>query len=359
MSRLRFRFQGEAVKFQTAFVALILLTVAGASGCQFIGLQGDLDRLDSASRLPIEVIGLPGESSPRIVVILTPVKVGLTVLNYAVLPRSGKVSLPVASGKHYVVAFHDRNGNLRFDDGEPGARFGEPTLIDLKPGETHSQIKLRLTAEGGQADQWPENFRKRAKTISLQPYLPVIGEVVTLEDPRFDQSVVEQGLWSPADFLIAGGKMGIYFVAKYDPAKPVVLLVHGINGSPRELAPLVEVAQDAGYQPWLFYYPSALRLGDLSTALMRSILTAQAVFKPQGISMLAYSMGGLVAHDALDKLSQNDLVGDGVVSIESQRQVDIVNRATQIDQIDANHKTVLTHSKTQRTISAWLNLNSL
>ncbi|MEO1237633.1 MAG: hypothetical protein AAFX76_12670 [Planctomycetota bacterium] len=53
------------------------------------------------------------------------------------------------------------------------------------------------------------------------------------------------------------------------------------------------------YQPWVFYYPSALRLGLLGDYLNLAIARLHARHRPERVFIVAHSMGGLVAWSAV------------------------------------------------------------
>ena len=106
---------------------------------------------------------------------------------------------------------------------------------------------------------------------------------------------------NPYDFLLEHG-IGIYFVKPYDEKKVPVLLVYGISGSAQDWRGVIAALDQSRYQPWLFYYPSGLRL----TTGQRAMARRHACYpqKRYGFDQLiavAYSMGGLVARGGIQR----------------------------------------------------------
>jgi pimeloyl-ACP methyl ester carboxylesterase len=120
------------------------------------------------------------------------------------------------------------------------------------------------------------------------------GEVVTLDDARFDPKNAKRGLWRPMDFMIHVGA-GIYFLDPYDPDRVPVLFVHGINGHPREFTTLVEQLDRSRFQPWVFFYPSGIHLDGLGRVLANLMRDLRARHGFEEVVVVAHSMGGLVA----------------------------------------------------------------
>ncbi|HKJ20098.1 MAG TPA: DUF413 domain-containing protein, partial [Woeseiaceae bacterium] len=123
----------------------------------------------------------------------------------------------------------------------------------------------------------------------------------TLDDPIFDPSFSTLGMYDPASFLEQAPTM---FYALEDDLgfKIPVIFVHGINGSAREFAPLVDQLDRQRYKPWFFHYPSG---GDLDqmAELFYQIFLSGKVYESSGmpIIVVAHSMGGLIVREAINK----------------------------------------------------------
>jgi pimeloyl-ACP methyl ester carboxylesterase len=122
--------------------------------------------------------------------------------------------------------------------------------------------------------------------------------VTTLNDPRFKEEHAVNSLWRPYDFIIDVGP-GVYFLEPYDSRKIPVLFVHGINGTPTNFRYLLERLDRSKYQPWLYYYPSGVRLSGVADHLDQTMKTLQLEHGFTQYYVIAHSMGGLVSRGFL------------------------------------------------------------
>jgi len=77
-----------------------------------------------------------------------------------------------------------------------------------------------------------------------------VGQVVSLDDPRFSATNVRWGLWVPQEFLPDTGA-GLYFLQEYARDKIPILFVHGSGGNPTDFRFLIEDLDRSRYQPWV------------------------------------------------------------------------------------------------------------
>jgi pimeloyl-ACP methyl ester carboxylesterase len=124
------------------------------------------------------------------------------------------------------------------------------------------------------------------------------GVVTSLDEPRFSRSAASEGLWHPERF-IAHSSTGIYFLEPYDPKRTPVLFVHGYEGSPRDFSYLIAKLDTTRFQAWVYNYPSGLRLGLLAGNLEASLDELRVRYRFDCVSIVAHSMGGLVARGFL------------------------------------------------------------
>jgi pimeloyl-ACP methyl ester carboxylesterase len=121
-----------------------------------------------------------------------------------------------------------------------------------------------------------------------------MGEVVSLDDPRFSTANVRWGLWVPPEFLPDTGA-GLYFLQEYARDRIPVLFVHGSGGNPADFRFLIGGLDRSRYQPWVYFYPTGMRLERQSELLYRVVATLQARLEFRQLGVFAHSMGGLVA----------------------------------------------------------------
>jgi pimeloyl-ACP methyl ester carboxylesterase len=124
------------------------------------------------------------------------------------------------------------------------------------------------------------------------------GVVAPLAEERFSRRNASEGLWHPGRFITRANP-GIYFLEPYDATRAPVLFVHGYNGSPRDFAYLIERLDVTRFQAWVYHYPSGLRLPALAGHLEASLSELRLRYRFDCLSIVAHSMGGLVARGFL------------------------------------------------------------
>ena len=131
------------------------------------------------------------------------------------------------------------------------------------------------------------------------------GEIVTLEDRRFSAKNGLQGLWEPIKFLLKVGG-GVYFLQPFDPEKIPVVFIHGVGGHPKQWGPLIQHLDRTHYQPWVFYYPSGLRLHMSAEFLLQSLSEILVRHKFNKLVIIAHSMGGLISRSLVNTIVEKD-----------------------------------------------------
>ena len=184
---------------------------------------------------------------------------GSTVLDEYVLAGPGAFYFSPLPGHYRIAAFEDRNRDFVYQPTEePAAWYGAPDPFDTSAGQRVGKLDLRLPA----ALERPLGI-----AIALSPtgrrgsaVLPPIatGDVVSLDDPRFERKNGELGLWQPIDFMFEV-EAGFYFLEKYDPDKTPVLFVHGAGATPRDFAYLIAHLDRKKFQPWVDVLPDRPR----------------------------------------------------------------------------------------------------
>jgi len=166
-------------------------------------------------------------------------------------------------------------------------------------GAGHLDFSLDSAAPLSEADRLALARLAEVKRVEL----PIaLGEEVTLEDPAFSPDGGKKGLWAPTDFLSEIGG-GIYFLQPFDARKTPVLFVHGAGGNPREFESLVAELDRKRFQPWVFYYPSGLRLGTVVQMLDGIMASLRREYGFDQVIVTAHSMGGLVSMSYLKLLA--------------------------------------------------------
>ena len=160
-----------------------------------------------------------------------------------------------APGRYRIMAFEDLNGDLAFQSNEPAGICESPSPIVARPGETLSNLFVRIQVPG--AVHFPlkgDVSLSASSDIATELDHYQMGQVVSLDDPRFSAANARWGLWVPLEFLPGTGA-GLYFLQEYAKEKMPILFVHGSGGNPTDFRFLIEGLDRSRYQPWVYFYP--------------------------------------------------------------------------------------------------------
>ena len=275
----------------------VLLTL---TGCTMLNLQRNIREIDHSIILAGRVQAPAQPQGTVIALVYEQTPQGAELLDFQPLDSNGYYLFVVADGHEYfLAAFLDTNRNLHYDPGEPAGYYGEPTPLSQTVEYSKEGINLQLSA----STKLPELLHMDLKSDAIlgNNNIPLIfGDVISLDDPRLSREQAKQGLWAPLDFAKQNG-VGVFFLQKYDPGKIPVLFVHGFGGTPLDFELFIDSLDRSCYQPWLFYYPTGVRLAK-SEKLM-TVLTQyfQKKYQFTDMVMVAHSMGGLISRSSIVK----------------------------------------------------------
>src|SRR6478609_4923268 len=227
-----------------------------------------------------------------------------SLIDHFVLESPGRWIFRAAPGTYGLVAFKDVNADGVYQQGEPFLPIDTSQLVTCDSSRPHTELALLIPTEGRSRVEGEIDFMKfqaRSSSAQLQQTLgaaTAYGVVTTLEDTRFSEEHAAESLWRPYDFIFDVGP-GVYFLEPYDARKIPVLFVHGINGTPMNFRFLIEHLDRTKYQPWLYYYPSGVRLASLADHLDQTMKTLQLQQGFTQYHVIAHSMGGLVSRGFL------------------------------------------------------------
>jgi pimeloyl-ACP methyl ester carboxylesterase len=295
------------MKVATAVTALICATAAPVllDGCSLLRLKENVARIEAQGLIGGHVTRASNEGAPIIVVLSASPPAG--VVDSFVLEKPGAYFFVVPQGTYQVAAFVDRNRDFTYQpNAEPAAYYGAPTAVPVAVGQKVKDIDVEIPAE-------PHvhldlaisvgDLGKRGKEPPIQ-----IGDVVTLDDPRFAAKNGELGLWQPVEFLLNVGA-GFYFLQPFEPTKVPVLFVHGAGGTPRDWRYLIEHLDRSKFQPWVLYYPSGMSLDTLARGFARWMSAIAVRYEFQRFIIVAHSMGGLVSRAAINDMADRPVGG--------------------------------------------------
>lgn len=87
---------------------------------------------------------------------------------------------------------------------------------------------------------------------------------------------------------------------KDDQDRPLVVMLHGFNSKAESITPLISPAREAGYDCASFVYPNDQRIADSAELLSAELKRIARVYPERQVSLVSYSMGGLVARACLE-----------------------------------------------------------
>jgi len=274
------------------------------AGCAMVQLKKEVSE-SKASTVLVGQIATPGSDKGKLVVVAYSLNSGnREVAHYTVLHGAGEYELMVSRGQYYVCAYWDRNSNLVYDVGEPAGQYGEPKTVDAPAGGVVLEINFTVPGKGGEIDL-PRGFEvspdKPRQLLSRQA-----GALVDLNDERFSPDIGVKGFWAPLEFYKEIGG-NIYFLEEYDPQKIPILFIHGATGTPKGWEYFINHLDRTRFQPWLFYYPTGVRLKGMSYLLFWKLYNLQLKYKFDTIYITAHSMGGLVARSFIMDYGRHEL----------------------------------------------------
>jgi pimeloyl-ACP methyl ester carboxylesterase len=215
-----------------------------------------------------------------------------------VVGLSGHYGVLLPSGEYDLLAFEDLNRDGYFETDEvvwesPPAR---PVIVGTAQSDD-GIVAIRV--EAGRA---PSTAPVPVHIVAVTN--PMV--VASADDPIFAPEFGEMGVYKPNLFM-AKTQRWVFSIGEPDFSKAQVVLVHGIDGTPRDFRALVPSLDSSKYHVWLFYYPSGLRLNQLGLVLARVVDTiAAASDKPDPrFAIVAHSMGGLVGRRAVNELCRS------------------------------------------------------
>lgn len=229
------------------------------------------------------------------------------LLAYRSVRPGGFFYFSMAAGDYSLLAFEDRNGNLRLDPDEPRhwqAR-ARTAPLQLQPSEEQRSALGQLNVLLPQAADDTPLPELDLGLERLYRDLPKVRHnylrVVDFDDPRFSAQRTAQGAWQPLDFLSEVG-YGLYVLEPWSPDKEPIVLLHGINDSPRVWHELAAGIDRTRYQLLLFHYPSGMPLNNSAYLLSEALRDLQLRYAPKRLHLFAHSMGGLLARRATQLL---------------------------------------------------------
>lgn len=295
----------------------LVLALAGASGCSYLGWTVEKRKLRSEARHDPS-LGLARESAPEDCFQLTgsvrrpegsnvPLLVAAIgregekrelVASREILPAAPVYTLLLPSGTYDLVLLADRDGNGFYESSEVAG--ATPPGAPVEVGESRASDGFLVDGPELAAGE-PAPARGRVPLRIRRT--PRSNLVASLDDAIFDPKWGEEGMYRPTR-LLAATQGFVFGLEPFDREKATVLFVHGIAGTPRDFRTLVAGIDRSRHQPLFFYYPSGMPLDKSGALLARllAVLGTDPAFEATRVVVVAHSMGGLVARRAINEV---------------------------------------------------------
>lgn len=287
---------------------MALLLLSELSGCNFYSIKQDAKQIENTVDLEGEVTGSVG-NKPVGIIMIKAQQGESKIIAYYVRYGSGAFRFIAAKGVVYLFAFMDKNEDQQYNIGEPAAWYGgtSPKMITVPLSGKIEGLNISLSQEIPEKTKiFLRSSPKADNSIKKLGLVRVSrGEVVNIDDNRFRTDKGRQGFFEPVQSALLNG-YGIYFLEPYNSLKIPVLFVHGAGGCAQEFRTMMDSLDHTKFQPWVYQYPSGLRLGMSSYELQQALTELYLKYKFKNLAVIAHSMGGLVSRAAINEVLEHD-----------------------------------------------------
>ena len=190
-----------------------------------------------------------------------------------------------------VAAFVDENANGTHEAREPASILDtifDP--VDDRDYGVRDGIVIHIRADSRLSSPLVLANAERRSLAS--------GEVMSLGHVQFSSDSARLGVQDPLQWM-RDYTAGLFFLTPYDPSREPVVLVHGLGGYGMQFETMVAAFEGTSYQPVIAAYPSGWPLSDVALYFDRLLGEFHDRYAPQEVHVVAHSMGGLIARDAI------------------------------------------------------------
>jgi pimeloyl-ACP methyl ester carboxylesterase len=283
---------------------ILLIAVVSLVACaNFRRLGDDLQALDAETVSVQGVVAVEGDEPQPLVVMFIEGPEAKAVALIRVLSGGGEFEMVVERTGGWFFAFADSNRDLRFQRDEAYGWYNDGELFSVSDGENASEINIQISSGSHQP---PPAFLIDMSLDDVILFGQVtVGVTASFDDERFSPEAAKQGMWEPHK-SVHEGYAGLFLLEPYDTNRIPVLLVHGMNGTPRSFQSIVEMLDQSRYQVWFLNYPSGFGLRIIGGFLYQAMELLQHRYSFDRAHVIAHSMGGLVSREYLNNCAQQN-----------------------------------------------------
>jgi len=283
---------------------ILLLAVMSLAACaNFRRLGDDLEAFEDARVSVNGVVSVEGDGSqPLVVLFIEGQEVG-SVSSIRVLSGAGEFEMIVNRVGGKFFAFIDSNRDLRFQSDEQYGWYKDGDLFSVGENEITGKIDIQISAGSRQP---PPAFLIDVSLAEVVNFRQInIGVIASFDEERFSPESATQGMWQPYK-SVNDGYAGLFLLEPYDANRIPVVLVHGMNGTPRSFQSIVDTLDQSRYQVWFLNYPSGFGLRIVGRFLYQAMELLQYRYSFDQAHVIAHSMGGLVSREYLNNCTEQN-----------------------------------------------------
>ena len=268
------------------------------SGCSLSEMKRQAKEAENTAIFTGEVNVRSGQEGKIVVVLIKHTSDKMfAVENHIEAGDNGNYTVYAIPGTYLLGAFVDKDNNGLYTKGEHARIYGDLKPVKIIKGQV---ITANIDITGELKWEIPSDARVlQKKSLSVKN----IGRTVSLDHPMFALETGSLGLWKPIDYLDKYGA-GLFLLQKYEANRIPVIFIHGANASSGVWRSMIDNLDRTKFQPWVFNYPSGVRLDLASEYLKRAVGDLQNKYKMKQIYVVAHSMGGLVTRAFIKKYHQ-------------------------------------------------------
>jgi len=284
-------------------IALLISICFVFAGCQLKAAADSIIATDKLSVVSGTVLHPDYDGKHSIVVLLvsqdSQTGQARAIITYNVLDGPDTFEFIAETGEYTIIAYEDLNNDFDYQKNEYIGWYPNP--LKVVEGKSYTNLRILLQKEELVKTHYPSLYRQQPGALKAEFAYFALGDVVSLDDPRFSDTNGSMGLWSPYAFFDTV-KSGVTFLEPYSPNKIPVLFVHGAGGHPGQWKTIAASLDRTKYQPWFLYYSSFFRLGMTNELVSKFITNLHDKYEFDEMYIVAHSMGGLVSRGTINAL---------------------------------------------------------